>query len=174
MELSIGEGASFEGVVALRTKKVWASKSEAPNSAPGVGLPDQLAKPFELARAKLVDDVAGTNDQLTEKYLTEGDLTQDELDTGMRNAVALGSVVPVYFASGTRPCGIAALLEGIVELVPPPNARQPWKGVIPGKNTAAERAPSAASPSAAYVFKTSISARRADVVRSRSKRGNQA
>ena len=69
-----------------------------------------VAGALEQGRGKLVDDVAGTSDELTEKYLTEGDLTQEELDQGLRDAVREGKVVPVYFASGTRPSGIAALL----------------------------------------------------------------
>ena len=156
MELSIGEGPTFEGVVALRTKKAWLNKSEGPNLGPAPEIPSAIVKRFETARSKLVDDVAGTNDTLTEKYLTDGDLTQQELDAGMREAVALGTLMPIYFASGTRPNGIGALLDAIVELVPPPNARLAWKGMIPGKLTPAERAPAPASPTAAFVFKTSI------------------
>jgi elongation factor G len=156
MELSVGEGPQFEGVVALRTKKAWLNKSEGPIPGSASEIPSAMVKRFETARGKLIDDVAGTNDALTEKYLTEGDLTQDDLDGGMREAVAHGTLVPVYFASGTRPCGIGALLDAIVELVPSPNARHAWTGTIPGKKTPAERAPTPASPTAAYVFKTSI------------------
>ena len=50
-------------------------------------VPDGSAKAVDAARGKLIDDVAGTNDELTEKYLTDGDLTQEELDQGLRAAV---------------------------------------------------------------------------------------
>src|SRR5262249_37386136 len=66
------------------------------------------------------------------------------------------AVVPIYFASGTRPSGIAALLDAIVELVPPPMAHAVFKGIVPGKKTEAERPPTTDAPAAAYVFKTSI------------------
>src|SRR6185437_10124442 len=107
-------------------------------------------------RSKLVDDVAGTSDDLTEKYLTEGDLTQEELDNGLRDAVKRAACVPVYFASGTRPSGIAALLDGIVELVPAPTTHAQWKGIVPGKKTDATRAASTDAPAAAFIFKTTI------------------
>jgi elongation factor G len=156
MEVHAGDGLSFQGVVALRTKKAWVGKPEAPNAiAPGP-IPDNLAKEVDAARGKLVDDVAGTSDELTEKYLTEGDLTQEELDDGLRAAVLKGGVVPVFFASGTRPAGIAALLDAIVELVPPPTTHAAWKGTVPGKKTEVERPAAADAPAAAYVFKTQI------------------
>ncbi|HVY47759.1 MAG TPA: elongation factor G [Minicystis sp.] len=155
MEVPVGEGVAYEGVVALRTKKAWVGKPEAPNAiAPGP-IPNGASASVDAGRAKLVDDVAGTNDELTEKYLTEGDLTQEELDRGLREAMGKGAVVPIYFASGTKPSGIAALLDGIVELVPPPSAHPPFKGTVPGKKTEATRAGEGDAP-AAFVFKTSI------------------
>jgi elongation factor G len=155
LELHAGEGLDYQGVVALRTRKAWIGKPESPAASPGA-IPDSLAKEVDSARGRLVDDVAGTSDELTEKYLTDGDLTQEELDQGLRDAVKRSAVVPIYFASGTRPSGIAALLDAIVELVPPPGAHSAWKGVVPGKKTDAERPSSMDAPAALYVFKTSI------------------
>jgi len=161
MEHHVGEGLEYEGVITLRTKKAWLGKPEAPNAITPSAIPDKLASELDMGRGKLVDDVAGTNDDLTEKYLTEGDLTQEELDGGLRDAVRDGKIVPVYFASGTRPSGIAALLDGIVELVPAPTSHPVWKGTVPGgkvgaEPAAAERPSSADAPVAAFVFKTSI------------------
>ncbi|WP_437612173.1 elongation factor G [Sorangium sp. So ce834] len=161
MEERVGEGLQFRGVVAIRTKKAWLDKPEAPAAAAGAPVPADVAGAVEKARGKLVDDVAGSDDELTERYLTEGDLTQQELDQGLRAAVRRGALVPVYFASGVRPSGAAALLDGIVELVPPPTEHPAWAGVVPsGKPGAApqpaERPPAADAPAAAFVFKTSI------------------
>ena len=154
MELCVGEGVEHQGVVTLRTRKAWLGKAETPATA-ATAVPDNLAKQLDDARAKLVDDVAGSDDDLTEKYLTEGDLTQEELDKGLREAVVKGGVVPIYFASGTRPSGIAALLDGLVELVPPPTAHPPFAGTVPGKGTDATRG-GEGDPTALFVFKTSI------------------
>lgn len=161
MEEHVGDGLAYRGVVAVRTKKAWLDKPEAPATAAGTAVPADVAGAVEKARAKLVDDVAGSDDVLTEKYLTEGDLTQEELDQGLRSAVRRGALVPVYFASGTRPSGVAALLDGIVELVPPPTEHAAWKGVVPTTKPgatpqAAERPAAADAPAAAFVFKTSI------------------
>jgi elongation factor G len=139
MELLVGEGLDYKGVIALRTKKAWIGKPEGPAAVASGAIPDASVKDFENARGKLVDDVAGTSDDLTEKYLTEGDLTQEELDRGLRDAVS-----------------VAALLDALVELVPPPTTHPAWKGVVAGKGTEAERPSSVDAPASAYVFKTSI------------------
>jgi elongation factor G len=156
MEVLVGEGLEYQGVVTLRTQKAWVGKPEAPNALAPSAIPDASAKDVASARGKLVDDIAGTSDELTEKYLTEGDLSQEELDQGLREAVKNAVVTPIYFASGVRPSGVAALLDAIVELVPPPTAHAAWKGVVAGKKTDAERAPTTDAPAAAFVFKTSI------------------
>jgi len=156
LELPVGEGNGHQGVVSLRTRKAWVGKPETPATVTPGQIPGALTHRVDEARGKLVDDIAGTSDELTESYLTEGDLTQTQLDQGLRDAVKKSALVPIYFASGTRPSGIAALLDAIVELVPPPSAHVPFQGVVPGKNTAAERDPALDVPTAVYVFKTSF------------------
>jgi len=159
MEALIGEGSSYEGVITLRTQKSFIGKPEAPNQITAGLVPPSAKAAVDNGRARLVDDVAGTDDALTEKYLTEGDLTQAELDEGLRNAVANSKLYPVYFVSSTRPSGIAALLDAIVDLVPAPTAHAPFKGTVPtvkvgATPAAATRAPSTDAPAAAYIFKT--------------------
>src|SRR5262249_57430840 len=78
-----------------------------------------------------------------------------DLDVGERKAVAAGKLVPVYFASSTIPSGIAALLDGIVDLAPAPADRAAFKGTGPDKSEA-ERPPTTDASVAALVFKTHI------------------
>ncbi|MEZ4293936.1 MAG: elongation factor G [Polyangiaceae bacterium] len=159
MEARIGEGSDYEGVIALRTQKSFLGKPEAPGAIAGGAMPDSAKALVENGRAKLVDDVAGTDDDLTEKYLTEGDLTQAELDEGLGKAVTGGKLFPVYFASGVRPSGVVALLDAIVEAVPPPHTRAAFQGTVPtnkhgAEPAPAERASSVEAPTAVFVFKT--------------------
>lgn len=158
MEARIGEGLQYEGIVTLRTQKAFLGKAEVPVAAPGA-VPAHLKAQVENSRGRLVDDVAGTDDNLTEKYLTEGDLTQAELDDGLRHAIAGSKLYPVYYVSSVKPSGVAALLDAIVELVPPPHAHAPFKGTVPttkagAQPAAAERLPTIDAPTAVFVFKT--------------------
>jgi elongation factor G len=151
MEIPEGVGTSFHGVIAIRTGKAW-EKPEAPNSTASVPIPVESKPRVDDARAHLVDDVAGTDDVLTEKYLNDGDLTQADLDEGARQAVATCKLIPVYEASCTMPSGIVALLDAIVDLLPAPPQRRPFAS----DNGGDERATTADGPMAAVVFKTHI------------------
>ncbi len=152
MEVPDGVGPSFHGVIAVRTGRAWIGKPEAPNSTASIPVPPESQPRVLEARAHLVDDVAGTDDALTEKYLDRGDLSQEELDVGARHAVADCKLIPVYEASCTMPSGIVALLDGVVDLLPSPAARPPFQGDTDGELRTAD----AHGPLAALVFKTHI------------------
>jgi elongation factor G len=152
MELAEGVGAKFQGVIAVRTGKAWVGRPEAPASIAPAPIPPESKSRFEAARAHLVDDVAGTDDALTEKYLSEGDLSQEELDAGARHAIAMGKLIPIYDASFTMPSGIVALLDAIVDLVPSPNERPPFAN----EGDTDKRDGKADGPLAAIVFKTHV------------------
>jgi elongation factor G len=152
MEVPEGVGPKFQGVIAVRTGKAWVGKAEASGSIAPAPVPPESKSRFDAARAHLIDDVAGTDDALTERYLSAGDLSQEELDSGARHAVADGKLIPVYEASCTMPSGIAALLDGIVDLVPAPTDRAPFEG----ENGEEKRAAKTDQPTAAIVFKTHI------------------
>ncbi|HEY3817520.1 MAG TPA: elongation factor G [Polyangiaceae bacterium] len=152
MEVPDGVGPSFHGVIAVRTGKAWIGKPEAPHSTASIPVPPESEPLVREARAHLVDDVAGTDDALTEKYLNDGDLSQEELDSGARHAVADCKLIPVFEASCTMPSGIVALLDGVVDLLPSPAARLPFQGETNGDVRTAD----AGGPLAALVFKTHI------------------
>jgi elongation factor G len=152
MEVPEGVGPKFRGVIAVRTGKAWVGKPEAPSSIAPAPIPPESKSRVDAARAHLVDDVAGTDDMLTEKYLSEGDLTQEELDAGARRAVADGKLIPVLEASCTMPSGIVALLDSIVDLVPAPSERSPFESERGGE----KRETKTDLPLAAIVLKTHI------------------
>ncbi len=150
MEVPEGVGPSFHGVISIRTGKAW-EKPEAPNSA-AEAIPPESKRRVDEARAHLVDDVAATDDALTEKYLSEGDLSQHDLDEGTSHAVRDCKLIPIYEASCTKPNGIVALLDAIVDLAPSPDKGHAFEGV--GTDDLREAKPLDAT--AALVFKTHI------------------
>ncbi|HEY8086490.1 MAG TPA: GTP-binding protein, partial [Polyangiaceae bacterium] len=152
MEVPDGVGKEFHGVIAIRTGRAWIGKPEAPSSTASIPIPPESKPRVQEARAHLVDDVAGTDDALTEKYLNDGDLSQDDLDLGARHAVEQCKLIPVYEASCTIPSGIVALLDAVVDLLPSPSQRPAFQGETNGD----AREPRADAPLAALVFKTHV------------------
>ncbi len=113
-------------------------------------LPKELEENAKRARAALVEEVAGTDDALTDHYLTEETLSQGELDDGLRRAVASTKLVPLFAESAKEHEGIAPLLDALSALVPRATEHPTW----PGEPQARPSRPEL--PVAAFVFKTRI------------------
>jgi elongation factor G len=137
MSLAARSAGHLDGVLEVLPRRGWLSPPEAPTTRPGDAIPAASQGEVARAREKLVEDVAATDDVLTERYLTDGDLGDDELKRGLVDAVRRRAAIPLFTVAATWPSGILALLGALVELVPPPEEH-------------------AGEPLEAYVWKTRI------------------
>ena len=151
VQLPIGKGTSFTGVVDLVAMKAYTGTGK---DLKAVAVPDDMADAVAAARETLIDAVAATDDALTEKYLEAGELSAAELADGLRKAVAEGLLVPVLCCDGTDAKGLGAMLEFAKTSCPAPNARQAWTGSRPGAEDEETRECKADAPFSAFVFKT--------------------
>jgi elongation factor G len=106
-----------------------------------------------------VESAAETDDQLLEKYLAQGELAEGEILQGMKAGTLVRKFVPAFCGSAVRNIGTAPLLDALAAYLPSPveaAAVRPIKGTDPNTDTEAVRAPAAADPFSAYVFKTLI------------------
>jgi elongation factor G len=100
-----------------------------------------------------VDEVASTDDALTEKYLEEGALTDEEMEKGLHTAIGSGTLVPTFFVNSMGPHGAVSLLDAMVDYFPDPTTRKEFKGR--GEEDTV-RAAATDAPMAAFCFKTTI------------------
>jgi len=118
--IPIGEGASLKGVVdVLANKAYFAPASHDQKEAEGP-VPGDMAATVAEYRAKLFEAAAEGDDQLMEKYLGEGELSQEETKRGLTEALAAGRIVPAFAGSGLRNIGTSALLDFIAGTAPSP------------------------------------------------------
>lgn len=109
VQLPIGEGAEFEGVVDLLSETAWMGSGEKGE------IPADMADAVAEAREALIDAVAASDDDLTMQYLEEGTLSEEELITGLRIAIREGMLVPVLATSATKQVGIRPLMDFLVD-----------------------------------------------------------
>lgn len=83
-------------------------------------IPPELESRASEAKSLLEEDAAETDDALLEKYLGGEHLSHDELVSGLRNAVRLGKIVPVFEAEPLLGIGLTELLEELYHLFPSP------------------------------------------------------
>ncbi len=154
----VNQGTTIDGVYDIRHEKLIRS---GPTSSK-IGQHSLKADQQELSRdtrKQLVEAVAETDESLLERYLSQGDLTQEELLDGLRCGTQTRRFLPVYAGSAVQNVGVWSLLDGIVMLLPSPRERgadHPWQGTHPETNGICERKGSAEESLSAYVFKTLI------------------
>jgi len=151
LHLPIGAGDGFKGWVDVVRRKAYHFADGGASTE--VPIPGDLTGALEEAREALLNAAAETDDALTEKFLDSGELSDDELRTGLAAGVAQRTVYPVLVACGGKALGVGALLDAVVEFAPSPSSN-PVVGTKPGTSEPVERRADAGGPLAALAFKT--------------------
>ncbi len=153
VQLPIGSEGDFEGVIDLLAMEAVLGEGA---DAKRTSIPDELVEIAQVAREELVDAVAATDDELTIKYLEEGELSAEELAEGLRGAIAEQLVMPVVVSNSQRGIGALALADLLEQIAPSPATRGSWTGHAPGNGEEIVRSPVADEPFSAVVFKTML------------------
>jgi len=151
--LPIGAEDSFKGVVDLIQKKALFFDGLKGTYKSG-DIPSDMTDLVEKSRENMVEDIAESDDALMDKYLDTGELSDDELKTGLRKSVISGSLVPVVCGSALKNMGITSLMDLIIHVMPSPLDRGPVNGKNPATGDAEARTPEPSTPFSAIVFKT--------------------
>ncbi|HSJ50838.1 MAG TPA: elongation factor G [Actinomycetota bacterium] len=151
LELPLGEEHDFEGVADLLSRKAYRYGS-GPTAAEG-DWPDDISGKADPYREKLMEAVAESDDVLIEKYLDEGELSEQEILHGVKRGFAEARIAPVLCAAAAKPIGVDRVLQYIAEEFPSPADRGPIT-VTTKAGEERERACDPNGPLTAYVFKT--------------------
>jgi len=119
LELPIGAEDNFEGVVDVLTMKSYVG-----SPAKEGEMPSSMQDKVSSFREKVVEAAAEVDDRLIEKYLGGEELSYEELNSGLRQAITMGRVVPILVGSATRNIGITSLLDAIYNYLPSPKERE--------------------------------------------------
>jgi len=147
VQLPWGEKADFKGVIDLLTMKAYSGDGKTAEE-----IPADYKDAAESARMELVEAAAEGNDTLLEKYLEGGELTPDEMMSGLSAVIQNGSFVPVFVSAASAEIGIAPLLTAMEKLLPSPD--QGRTIVAKGKAGDEELKAEDNGPLAVYVWKT--------------------
>ncbi|MGE0703104.1 MAG: elongation factor G, partial [Vicinamibacterales bacterium] len=151
LQLPIGEEKDFRGVVDLVSKKAYVYKTDESGSFKEEAVPAGMTAAVDTAREALIEMVAEADEALMERFFEAGTLTDDELVSGLRSAVASAKVFPLVCASALLNVGIQPLLDAIISYAPSP-ADRPFR--TSDASGAATRATSEQDPAAVFVWKT--------------------
>jgi elongation factor G len=153
IQLPIGSEAGFSGVVDLVRENAWRFTRDGNGKAEPTEIPADLADRVAELRGQLVEAVAETDDKLMEGFFESGNLAQEDLESGLRRAVAKRQIFPLTVSSGAHGIGSAALLDSFLAVLPSPAESAPF----PARTLGNEETEVKADPTgvtAALVFKT--------------------
>jgi len=153
MQLPIGAEDNFEGVVDLLKMKAihWDMESQGMKFEYR-DIPANLADKAKKAREHMVESAAETSEDLMNKYLDAGDLSEEEIISGIRAGTVENKMIPVFCGSAFKNKGVQAMLDGVIRYLPAPSDRPPVKGVDEDDKEDSRKAGDA-EPFAALAFK---------------------
>ena len=154
MQIPIGVEDSFEGIIdLLRMKAIYWEKKNMGMAFKEEAIPENLIALAEEWREKMVEVAADANDELMEKYLEEGVLTDVEIHAGIREQVLHNKVVPAYCGSAFKNKGVQALLDAVIEYLPAPTDVPAVEGLSESSEILQTRLADDSEPFSALVFK---------------------
>jgi elongation factor G len=153
MQVPIGAEDGFEGVVDLLKMKaiIWDMESQGMKFE-YQDIPANLVERATEARSFMVESAAEASEELMNKYLEEGDLSESEIIEGLRQRTLANEIIPAFCGTAFKNKGVQAMLDAVVQLLPSPADRPPVAGIDEDDNEATRKADDAA-PFSALAFK---------------------
>ncbi len=154
VQIPIGEGDMFRGVIDLITNKaiVWHDETQG-STWDEMDIPADLQKEARHWRINLLEAIAEHNDELLMKYLEGETITGDEIRAVVRKATLSLDITPVFCGSAFKNKGVQRLLDGVLDYLPSPADMPPVTGVHPRTEERIERPPDPKAPFSAIAFK---------------------
>jgi elongation factor G len=152
IQIPIGSESDFAGIVDLVKMRAFIYKGDIGQDIEETDIPANLLETAQEYRAKMVEAVAETEEELLEKFLMEEEFTQEEIQTGLRKGVVSGEIVPLLCGSAFKNKGVQLLLDAVVDYLPSPTEVPAIKGTLPD-GTESTRKAGDEEPFAALAFK---------------------
>lgn len=131
MQLPIGSEESFEGVVDLvRMKAIYWREGSVGMSFEESEVPSFMLENAVKWRESLVEVAAEANEELMDKYLEDGCLSENDVRIGIRLQSLANQIVPAFCGAAFKNKGIQALLDAVIEYLPSPLEANVMKGIL--------------------------------------------
>ncbi len=155
MQMTIGAEDEFKGVVDLvKMKAILWNEDDQGMTFDYAEIPADLVEKCEAMREHMIEAAAEANDELMEKYLEDGDLSEEEIIAGIRKRTLANEIVPVFGGSAFKNKGVQAMLDAVIQYLPSPAEVKAIEGTLDDKEeTLATREADDKAPFAALAFK---------------------
>jgi elongation factor G len=154
IQLAIGAEDDFKGVVDLiKMKAINWSEDDHGMSFTYEDIPEDLQDLAEEWRSHLVESAAEATEELMDKYLEDGELTEEEIKAAIRQRTLANEIVPMTCGSAFKNKGVQAVLDAVIEFMPSPTEVKQIQGILDDGETEEARPADDNAPFSALAFK---------------------
>ncbi|CAG0124177.1 Elongation factor G [Rhodocyclaceae bacterium] len=153
LQVPVGAEENFEGVIDLiRMKAIYWDDASQGMKFDLRDIPANLADKAQEWRENMLEAAAEANEELMNKYLEEGTLSEADVKAGLRQRTIASEIVPMLCGSAFKNKGVQAMLDAVIDFMPAPTDIPPVKGELEnGKE--GERKADDAEPFSGLAFK---------------------
>ena len=154
VQLAIGKEDNFRGVVDLvRQKAIYWNEEDKGISYTAEDVPADMLDEAEHLREEMIECAAEANEELMEKYINDGELSEDDIRAGLRIRTLSSEIVPALCGSAFKNKGVQAMLDAVIDYLPAPPEVKAIEGVLEDGQTRAARHSDDDEPFSALAFK---------------------
>jgi elongation factor G len=154
LQIPVNPGAGFNAIIDVLHGKLHTYLTDGSGKSDTGEVPGDMADQVAAIREQLVEAIAEGDDELLEKYLEEGELSEEDIARGLKSGIASRRVFPVLCSDASRNIGTDLLLDFVDAEMPSPVDVEPPKGSALGTGEALGLSPDASGPLVTIVFKT--------------------
>ncbi len=152
IQLPIGAENDLKGIIDLVENKAYIYKDDLGKDIEQTEVPSDMVDLVSDWRSKLMESIAETEEELLEAFLENGELSVEQLKSGIRGGVLKHGLVPMLCGSAFKNKGVQLLLDAVVNYLPAPVDVPPIQGLLPNGKEAARPSDDGA-PFSALAFK---------------------
>ncbi len=153
IQLPVGAEDSFRGIIDLINMEADIYYDDLGQDMRVEPIPAELQAMAEEYRAKMIEAISETDDELFEKFVAGEEPTVDEIKKALRKATIANLIVPVICGTSYKNKGVQKLLDAVVDYLPSPLDVPSIRGTLPDSDKEADRHPSDDEPFSALAFK---------------------
>lgn len=121
LQVPIGAEEKFEGVIDLiKMKAIYWDEASQGMKFDYRDIPADLKAECDKWRSNMVEAAAEASEDLMNKYLEEGELSEEDILLGLRTRTIASEIVPMMCGSAFKNKGVQAMLDKVIELMPAP------------------------------------------------------
>jgi len=153
VQIPIGEEENLSAIIDLMKMKALYFEGEKGRDVVEKDIPDDIKEKADAWRVKMVEKIAGEDNELLENFLEGKEISMEKLKNTLRKACLASNLVPVFCGSALKNKGVQPVLDAVVDYLPSPMEVLPATGTDPKTGAVIERKSDDKEPFSALVFK---------------------